>query len=211
MRKQQMVRNKKLLGITLAAVILALVLCGVNWRHFYRPEDRTPLEKGLVCYGGVSTGIDLSVRHADIIIEGSVIAKNTGDFTECRVRVKDVLFGQCESSVITLRLSGNEEFGIVKPRKNDKVILFVEEHLDSDTKEKYYCTVNAEKSIYVINPFGGGLFAFSTDEESTRYDGKNPSELKRDISVKMEEYASKEIGSNVGDALKLYLDSRSEQ
>lgn len=121
------------------------------------------------------------------------------NYTVYDIAVKNVWAGDYEERIITVHFPDS---GPV-PRTNDKIITFLM-YKDSPDIGGYYLPVDLEFSSFVVNP-DGTLFSFAEDEESAKYDGKQPDELKNDVRLKVAEYATMD-DVTTGDAIQMYIE-----
>jgi len=210
-------RKRNILISALAVILISTaILCIASWRHTYTADDKY-VDRN---YTGVrmhSPGIELSTGLADIVIEGKIVSKGSDIFiklwsddptvkvpdgvgfgyTIYKIQIKEVWFGEYSDRMIPVYFPNS---GPV-PKINDRIITFLSLH-NSPEKGEYYRPVDKEYSSFIVNP-DGTLFSFAKAEESAKYDGELPSELKTDVAAKIAELAAdkKIIG---GEVLKKY-------
>ena len=149
-------------------------------RHQYDPETRISqsrsfLSDAFVVVSPPEQSFIAEVVSADLIIEGKVLDDGTlvsrylpvGEGEDptaspqlysvnYQIQIRDVWYGKCEDTEITLGLLGGFESGVMKPHKNDELILFLNQKSNGD-----YTTVFYEESIYIINPPENKIFVFA--------------------------------------------------
>lgn len=187
-------------------------------RHQYDPETRVSgsrsfLSDAFVVISPPEQSFIAEVVSADLIIEGKVLDEGTlvsrylpvneGEdptaspqlySVDFQIQVRDVWYGECEDTEITLGLLGGFESGVTKPHKDDELILFLSQKSNGD-----YTTVFYEESIYVINPPENKIFVFADNPSLIEgYDHTSISFIKREVkrilrevdSYSLEEYPS---------------------
>lgn len=206
-----MLKRKCAIVVTSFVAVVTVSVCALFVPHVYTTADRDKFYgagKISLASSVGNQGIDISVRGADIIIEGTI--KSLGEkgfrrYTSTNpnvqlpadigaavikydVKVNDVWFGDYSADSLRLYLVADK----MQPRFNDRLVMFLAQETDPDTGETYYRTVNSEQSMYAVNPSDGSLFAFSNEEYSILYDGKLPEVLLLDAEAKLEQFAADE-------------------
>ena len=207
-------RKWALLALLAAAVLLGAGIFGViqyrraTWRYPYSPETRRPSSSSgdmLMYFPSMETNL----RLTDSVVRGTVISDGVESDIEgfygleYTVKVTEQIMGMPTDSIVTICCWGGEDYGMVKPHKNDDLILMLNYKEPYDV---YTITCEAE-SMFAIMP-GDFLYSFSMMDEFSALDGEPPEdvylailEAAQNIRSNPEEYEDPPIGGKVLDAL----------
>ena len=203
-------RKRVLLAVVGAAVLLAAGVFGVwqyrraTWRYPYSPETRRPsssFSDVLMYFPSMETNL----RLTDSVVRGTVIFDGVESDIEgfygleYTVKVTEQIMGMPTDNIVTICCWGGEDYGMVKPHKNDDLILMLNYKEPYDV---YTITCEAE-SMFAIMP-GDSLYSFSMMDEFTSLDGE-PSEnvylaileAAQNIRSNPEEYEDTPMGGTV--------------
>lgn len=209
-----------MLAVVGAAVLLAAGVFGVwqykraTWRYPYSPETRRPSSSSnemLLYFPSMETNL----RLTDSVVRGTVTSDGVESDIEgfygleYTVKVTEQIMGMPTKDTITICCWGGEDYGMIKPHKNDDLILML------TYKEPYdvYTITCETESMFAVMP-GNYLYAFSMMDEFTALDGEPVEdvylailEAALNIRNNPDEYASTPIGGEVLDGL---LDPQSD-
>ena len=219
-------KTLSIFGIFITAVILIFVTVDTpkyNPDRFQYTEDMKHLVTFLDgMYTIVPQGEELLVQTvlSDIIIQGTVLDDGMEDqvylpfpyegegpsftVTNIRVKIDELWFGEYEGEEVTISLYENLTNGVTKPKKDDALILFL--HETGET----YSTNEFENSMFIINPPNDTLFALSTREDLSEFDGKKPSDLYKSVRAELKKFSQyTEWNENIEDVGLSVLDEDS--
>jgi len=166
-----------------------LLLCSANFRYHYDPEKRVVLSEYTMTQGNrPPAGLDLNVRSADVVAVVRVMnsRERSSKSTTFTLKVLDEWYGEAVGEEVTVRIRGGLNSGVTKPRKNDKLIVFLVER-DPEEYDFDYILADDENAMFAINPPDDTLYSFSDNPLLTSFDGLPPEKLKEAIAEVSEE------------------------
>ena len=117
-------------------------------------------------------------------------------YTEFAVKVRRTWDGKFAVGTITLRMFGDLDQGVAKPKKGDELVLFLAYHDASSLmfEDDWFSLVTGtEQSMFAINPPDNTLYSFSDDEAMSSFDGERLAALYE--AVEEASYSLKEVAS----------------
>lgn len=206
-----MKRKKRVVIGLCSLLVLLIIGIGVRYFYpvKVRPEDKVVLSDELLPLSSakppsmelyaksITIGIDEYVIEGKILSEQEMnpmflVKGSQEEFNKkygqvygtnmiYTVRVDEVWYGNISEEEILVKIAGDKNSMITKPKVGDNVILFLSLHDGDD----YYSPVYMEHSIFTNN---GSLYAFSNVEEFCDYDGKKADVLKKDFYNLLDQY-----------------------
>ena len=217
--------------VMLLCAVLALSGCGRH--RYTERERNDCIERDsesvarrnmLACFGTYPEDmLDYLSLKADLIVEAVIesdgvvgsypmfmLEDGPGPLFTCTrydAVVKERWYGPDDSPAqndhFVLELYGDEEFGAMKVRKGDKVVLFLRYVEDENL---YYPVEGANGGCFVVNPPADTMFAFSPLENLIMYDKEKVASFREMVDEKIQTFKmnnmDKEFG--LGDVGKMF-------
>ena len=171
---------KRVFFCTLLLSILLLASCSEKERFEYTTEDRPIPYSNINASRFAPPGMETNVSMADVIAQLEITSEQVVQemtlphgvpYTACyyEAQIEDVWYGEPVDNNIQLWFMGTDTV----LHQNDKLIAYL-----SLAQQNHYVTVDAEYSVFILNPPDDGIFPFAMVSEYQEIEGEDVQTLK---------------------------------